>query len=125
MFIRNAGVRGALPIDIEDQNLGYYFQLGYRLNQGLKAYIRYDTTYYDKDDKKGTKFAAQGRGPAHFAFAKDITLGVSYTPSFPWNFGLELHSVNGTVWLPNIENPDIYRQRQYWNIFLAQVAYRF
>lgn len=114
-----------IPFNVYDQSLGYYFQLGYRMREGMKAYIRYDEAYYDKGDKNGAKYQAQGRGNDHTAFAKDITVGLSYTPSFRWNFGIEYHYVNGTYWLPNLENPDVPNQEQYWNLFLAQVAYRF
>ena len=111
--------------NVYDQSLGYYFQAGYRISHGLKAYVRYDEAYYDKDDKNGSDYRANGRGNDHTAFAKDFTVGLSYTPSFQWNFGLEYHSINGTFWLPNLENPDVPNQKQYWNMFLAQVAYRF
>jgi hypothetical protein len=114
-----------VPFNIFDQALGYYFQVGYRVNNRLKAYLRYDEAYYDKDDKDGANYVATGRGNDHTAFAKDVTIGLSYTPSFRWHFGLEMHAVNGTFWLPNLENPDVPNQEQHWNMFLAQVAYRF
>lgn len=125
---RNVSIRDAftlpVPVNVYDQSLGYYLQFGYRINEKLKAYVRRDEAFYDKDDRNGTRYGLY-RGNSHTAFAKDLTVGVSYTPSFAWNFSMEAHAVNGTYWLPNIENPDVPNQKQHWNMFLAQVAYRF
>ncbi|PID44617.1 MAG: hypothetical protein CSB48_01290 [Proteobacteria bacterium] len=124
-FRRNLSITDALPFTIYDEHLGYYFQVGYQFEHGLKPYMRYDAVFLDKDDRQGLLFEAGRRGPAAFAFAKDITVGMSYTPSFNWNFGVEFHLVDGDYWVPAVENPDPLRQKRYWNMFLAQAAYRF
>jgi hypothetical protein len=125
---RNISIRDSftlpVPVNVYDQSLGYYLQFGYRVNEKLKTYIRRDEVFYDKDDRNGTTYG-QFRGNSHTAYAKDFTIGLSYTPSFAWNFSMEAHVVNGTYWLPNLENPDVQNQKQHWNMFLAQVAYRF
>jgi hypothetical protein len=117
--------RFPVPFNVLDKSLGYYLQIGYRVSDELNTYVRRDEAFYDKDDKKGVNYQAFGRGNDHAAFAKDLTFGLSYTPSFEWNFGVEFHVVDGTYWLPNLENPDVAGQKQHWNMFLAQVAYRF
>ena len=127
-FRRNAQVRDAFQHsigDVYDKPLGFYFQTTFKPTHDVDMYVRYDKVYYDKDDKGGKDFQASGRGFYHTALAKDVTLGISYKPSFAWSFGMEYHIVDGTYWLPNLENPDLQRQVKHWNMFLAQVAYRF
>ena len=127
--------------DFYEKSLGYYLQLGYNVSPELKVYARRDEVFRNKDDKHGREFAAglqqlnaffsanmlpyRFESQFHTAFAKDTTLGFRYSPSFEWSFAMEVHFIDGTFWLPNLENPDLAKQQRYWNMFLAQVAYRF
>jgi len=114
-------------VDVEYDALAYYYQVGYSFSSKVKGYIRRDVVYNNKDDKDGLLLNAQTFGSiaAHSAFAKDITLGFIYEPSFNWSFGLELHRINGTQWLPHIENPVSAERQQHWNMYLLQTSYRF
>jgi len=132
--LRNFETKGILPdpttfipTDIKNEGFGHYVQLGYSFNSRYRAYIRRDTSYLDKDDKNGEKLSAKAFGtiPAHSAFAFDTTMGIIYTPSLDWTFGFELHRVNGTMWLPHIENPIAADRKQRWDMYLLQAAYRF
>lgn len=105
-----------------EKSLGYYFQVGYNLDNAIKFYLRQDEIYRFKDDRDGSDYIF---GNKHVTFAKDTTFGVRYSPSFDWSFAMEFHAIDGTYWLPDIENPDLSKQQRYWNMFLAQVAYRF
>lgn len=116
------GVRG---VDFKVDGVSYYQHLAYAFTPSLKGYFRHDTVYQDKNDKKGHSFALHSGQPAHNSFAKDVTLGFSYAPSFEWSFSLEVHHINGTHWLPLMENPTPSEQHQRWNMLLTQVAYRF
>ncbi|KZY34127.1 hypothetical protein A3752_01250 [Oleiphilus sp. HI0081] len=107
--------------------IGYYVQVDYQLSPNMQVYVRQDEAYRFKDDKDGSDYEAGDpiNRYARNAFAKDSTIGISYAPSFEWMFSIEFHAVNGTFWLPDLENPDMEKQRKHWNMFLAQVAYRF
>jgi len=118
--------------NIYEKSLGYYLQFGYNVSPELKLFARRDEVFRNKDDKHGRAFLADLKAinpftttQAHTAFAKDTTLGFRYSPSFEWSFAMEVHFIDGTFWLPNLENPDLANQQRYWNMFLAQVAYRF
>lgn len=111
--------------DIVEKSLGYYFQAAYNISPLWKVYLRRDEVFRFKDDKHGNQFAASTGSQSHSAFAKDTTIGFRYSPSFEWSFAMEAHQIDGTYWLPNLENPNIAGQQRYWNMFLAQVAYRF
>ncbi len=127
-FRRNFQIRDAFALslgDVYDKALGYYFQTTVRPTDYFDAYLRLDQVYYDKDDKQGKAYAASGRGAYHTAATRDVAIGMSYKPSFSWSFSMEYHIVDGTYWLPNLENPDVAGQQKHWNMFLAQVAYRF
>ena len=124
-----------------EQSLAYYLQLGFNITPEWKIYARRDEVFRNKDDKHGRDYAAnlqnlnaffsanmlpyRFEGQYHSTFAKDTTLGFRYSPSFEWSFAVEVHQIDGTYWLPDIENPDVSAQQRYWNMFLAQVAYRF
>lgn len=126
---------------VSEKNLSYYIQIGFQVSPELKLYARRDEAFRDKEDKHGRDYAdgleqlnaffSANMLPYHFenqyhsTFAKDTTLGFRYSPSFEWSFAMEVHQIDGTYWLPDIENPDIAKQKRYWNMFLAQVAYRF
>ena len=119
---RNTELEGIYGIDIVEKGLGYYFQTAYKFSPAWTVYLRRDEVFRFKDDRHGKEFAL---GNAHGTFAKDTTFGFRYSPSFEWSFAMEVHQIDGTYWLPNIENPDVAAQQRYWNMFLAQIAYRF
>lgn len=125
--LRNFKNRGILGSYIKADGAGYYWQLGYQFSPTLKGYFRKDTAYQDKNDKSGEKrqLSTGGAFIARDAFAKDVTIGINYQPSFNWSFGIEVHHINGTFWLPDLENPDVINQDQRWNMLLVQAAYRF
>lgn len=140
---RNSELRDIFSFSprIYEKSLGYYLQLTYNATPELKIYARRDEVFRDKDDKHGRDYAAGLQqlntffnsmmlpysfdNQYHSAFAKDTTVGFRYSPNFEWSFAMELHFIDGTYWLPNLENPELANQQRYWNMFLAQVAYRF
>lgn len=121
---RNVEVKNILSFapDVIEKGLGYYFQIAYAFSPTWTFYARRDEVFRFKDDRQGKDFAF---GADYSTFAKDATLGFRYSPSFEWSFAMEVHQIDGTYWLPNLENPNIAGQERYWNMFLAQVAYRF
>jgi len=111
--------------DTLNEGIGFYGQLGYHISPEWYAYLRKEEVYLNKDDKDGVNHAISTGRPAHSAFAKNIVYGLRFQPTFEWTFGMEFHRVNGTVWLPDLENPNIAGQKQYWDMILLQAAYRF
>ncbi len=129
---RNSELKDIYPFDITEKALAYYLQFAYKASPTWTVYIRRDEGFRFKDDRHGNDYITNlkainpfTQAQAHSAFAKDTTIGFRYSPSFKWSFAMEVHQIDGTYWLPDIENPDVAEQQRYWNMFLAQVAYRF
>jgi hypothetical protein len=118
---------GPFRPDFDITGDSYYLQATYRPLDRWEAFLRYDAYYADWDDRDGTEFEAStgGRVPAHTRFAKDWTVGVRFdvTPSFMLRG--EVHIVNGTGWLPPLDNPDRAEIEQRWNMLMFLASYRF
>ncbi|MEW6487029.1 MAG: hypothetical protein AB1578_03820 [Thermodesulfobacteriota bacterium] len=105
----------------------YYLQAAYRFAQGWEAMARYDVLYSDRSDRDGKDFEAQTRGtvPAHTRFAKDLTVGLRWDITPHWMARVEYHLVDGTAWLPRLDNRDTADLERYWNLFSALVSFHF
>ncbi len=103
----------------------FYFQGEYRFNQKWEALLRYDLLFTDRDDRSGKKFAALTGAPAHSRFARDFTVGLRWniTPQIMARF--EYHRINGTGWLAPLDNPVSSETTKDWNLFAAQLSFRF
>jgi hypothetical protein len=122
---RDIAYRKIFGIDLLNEGIGYYTQLSYRCSPRTSLYLRRDHIYQDKNDKSGFLNAARnGRAPYN-NFSKEMVLGLRYEPSYDWTLGIEFHRVNGTLWMPDLENPNFSEQKQHWNMLLLQAAYRF
>jgi hypothetical protein len=51
-------------------------------------------------------------------------VGVRYDHNSSWALSAEYHDVDGTAWLPRLDNPAAQMQQR-WQMFLLQAAYRF
>ncbi len=105
----------------------YYIQGSYRLFPQWEAILRYDVEYIDINDKNGKKYVASdplGR-PAYSRYAKDWTTGLNWTVTPQFLLRAEYHHINGTSWLPTLDNPDPYGTSRNWNLFLFLGSYRF
>ena len=102
-----------------------YLQGAYRFTPKWEAMLRYDLLFTDRTDRRGKEFAAITGGPAHSRFAKDLTVGVRWNVTPSIMLATEYHRVNGTAWLSNLDNPDITRAKQHWNLFSFQASFRF
>lgn len=115
---------------ISDQSItgeSVYLQGTYRFTPAWEAVLRYDVLFTDRKDRNGKKFAASTgyKAPAHSRYARDLTIGLRWniTPSIM--LSTEYHRVNGTAWLSPLDNPDISSTEKNWNLFAAQISYRF
>jgi hypothetical protein len=114
---------GALLPDAHTTGQSGYLQGIYRFNDRWQALLRYDVTYADRDDHDGAAYAAATGRPAHSRFAKDWTVGLRWKPAPRWMVSTEFHHVDGTAWLAAQDNPQPTQRR--WNLFAAQVSFRF
>ncbi|SET00070.1 hypothetical protein SAMN05216326_1098 [Nitrosomonas marina] len=103
----------------------FYFQGEYRFNHKWEALIRYDVLYTDRSDRDGSEFAALRGKPAHSRFAKDLTVGLRWNITPRIMARLEYHRINGTAWLAPLDNPDASMTSKNWNLFAAQLSFRF
>ena len=122
---------GQIELDISNSLINekittesYYFQLVYAINPEWSILTRYDVLYNDKNDKSGDNLAAEGR-PSFDAFAKDFTLGVRFQPTSHFLLAAELHVIEGTAWLTDLENLDPTQRKKYWDLFTLQASYKF
>ncbi|NEV63731.1 hypothetical protein [Thiorhodococcus minor] len=104
---------------------GYYLQGRYRFAPHWEAMARYDVLYWDRDDRNGKSFSELTGLPAHSRFAKDLAFGLRWdvTPSFMLR--TELHYIDGTGWLSELENPGRIGTERYWTLFSVLASYRF
>jgi hypothetical protein len=103
----------------------YYLQGEWRFHPAWELMLRYETLYRNKDDKTGLQFQTATGLPAHSMFAKDWAVGLRWDVSPSWMLRTEYHHVDGTGWLPGLDNPSFATREQYWNMVLFQAAYRF
>ena len=105
---------------------GAYLQGLWRFAPGWQTYARYEALYLDRNDRNGKIFNAESGGlvPTQQRFSRDKVIGVRYDPSTSWALSAEYHDVDGTAWLPRLDNPAAEMQ-QHWHMFLLQAAYRF
>ncbi|SER75263.1 hypothetical protein SAMN05421690_10669 [Nitrosomonas sp. Nm51] len=103
----------------------FYFQGEYRFSHKWEALIRYDMLFTDRSDRDGSEFAAATKIPAHTRFAKDLTVGLRWNITPRIMARLEYHRINGTAWLAPLDNPDAFDTTKNWNLFAAQLSFRF
>lgn len=102
-----------------------YLQGIYRFTPKWEVMLRYDLLFTDRSDRNGKEYAFTTGRPAHFRFAKDLTIGLRWNVTPSIMLATEYHRVNGTAWLSNLDNPDILHAKQHWNLFSLQASYRF
>ncbi|SFU42306.1 hypothetical protein SAMN05216339_102146 [Nitrosomonas eutropha] len=103
----------------------FYLQGIYRFLPNWEAVLRYDLLFANKKDRNGKKFLAASSHPAYSQYARDLTVGLRWniTPSIM--LSTEYHRINGAAWLSPLDNPDIDSAEKNWNLFAAQISYRF
>lgn len=102
-----------------------YLQYAYRLTPNWTWRLRYDVLFTDRSDRSGTRFEARTGLPAHTRFAKDWSTGVQWQVNPMLNLALEYHRVDGTGWLPGVDNPDPTQTERRWDLWLGQASLRF
>ncbi|SDH66941.1 hypothetical protein SAMN05428952_10236 [Nitrosomonas sp. Nm132] len=103
----------------------FYFQGIYRFSPAWEAVLRYDVLFTDRKDRDGSEWHVKTGFPSDSRFAKDLTVGLRWNITPAIMLRGEYHRVNGTAWLSTLDNPDPAFTDRHWNLFAAQVSYRF
>lgn len=111
--------------DNENQGESWYVQYRRRFLDDWRWLVRYDSLVNDRDDRNGTDYEREGRGPAHSQYANDWTFGLQWQPHSRVMLAGEYHYVDGTAWLPVQDNPDPEDTERRWNMWLFQLSLRF
>lgn len=122
--IRYRGFGPAIP-DREVYPLGYYLQATIEVSPKLETYVRFDQTYKDREDKKGVIWNASTGQPSHRAFARDWTIGLNWFATKDLMLSAEFHHVDGTAFLPSLDNPNLNMTLRRWNMVGLQATYNF
>ena len=104
-----------------------YLQSSWRFRPRWRAYLRYEVLYLDRNDRNGREFQSLPGGagvPNIQRFSRDKVVGLRYDPTTAWALSAEFHDVDGTAWLPRIDNPAPEMERR-WQMLLLQAAWRF
>ena len=107
---------------------GYYIQSRYQLTPELKALMRIERFYRDKNDKNGSEFKKSTNGSVakHFGFQHDITFGLSYDLAKNMRLQAEYHWVDGTARLTPVLLPNVsLNNEQHWQMWAIQLMYWF
>ena len=114
------------PLD-EFTGESYYFQFHHRIKSGIWGFVRHDVTYLNNNDKNGKKFEALtlGARPDYSQFARDWTIGARWEINNHWMVAAEHHWVDGTAWLPALDNPNPLETRRRWRMFMMITGFRF
>ncbi|MDD5036212.1 MAG: hypothetical protein PHE55_15800 [Methylococcaceae bacterium] len=103
----------------------YYLQGTYKITPEWEALLRYDVYIGDKSDENGKRYAASTGGAAHSKFAEDMTVGLGWTVTKDFLLRAEYHHINGSAWVPALDNPNPADIKQHWNLFALQASYAF
>ncbi|MBX3639675.1 MAG: hypothetical protein KF888_04050 [Nitrosomonas sp.] len=119
---------GAPALDkLADNTTGesFYVQGVYRFHPKWEALLRYDVYFADRNDRSGKKFEKNSGLKAHSRYARDLTVGLRWniTPQIMARF--EYHHINGTGWISKLDNLDDSLTVKEWDLFAAQLSFRF
>lgn len=117
---------GGVPLvqtDVKADN--GYLQAEYRFNRRWGAMARMDSSYRNRNDRSGRKFAAANPGvDRRSQVSHDFTLGINWRPDEHWGVWGEYHWINGTAMLQPLENPPPIREQR-WSMLMLMVGYKF
>lgn len=113
----------AIP-DAQLTGESFYIQAAYQFLNDMEGLVRYDILYQNRDDRRGERLTARGL-PNHAGFAKDWTFGLRWDITESLMSRVEYHYVDGTAWLPVLDNIGLSSTKRYWDMFAILLSYRF
>lgn len=123
--LRFFNVSGFGPPTNEYTGESFYVQIARRVFEDWEGFVRFDVLYQDRADRSGDEFESETGVPAHTRFARDWTLGLRWDITPSWMARAEYHRIDGTGWIPRVDNPDVFDLKRHWNLFTLLLSYRF
>lgn len=118
-----AGGMTLLQTDVTADN--GYLQAEYRIGPRWSLMTRMDSSYRDRNDRSGRRFAAANPGADRRSqFSHDFTIGINWRPDEHWGVWAEHHWINGTATLQALENPPPVRDQR-WSMLMLMAGYKF
>jgi hypothetical protein len=110
---------------VERPQEGYYTQVRYPLSDDVNLFARWERFYrnaHDKNQSEPRPFPA----PLWAEITTSVSFGASYQLNRNWQIAAEIHSVNGSAWLPPffITTPEATESKD-WTLSALQISYRF
>ncbi len=102
----------------------WYLQSTYRFLPGWEVFARYDNLFSDKHDRSGNAYELTTGQPGFSRYAKDMTVGLKKTFNNTVMLRAEYHNVDGTAWLPILENTS-HLPAHTWDLFSLLISMRF
>lgn len=101
-------------------------QIEKRFNRHWAIHLSVDHLYTDRDDREGDLIEELNLGRGYSRFARDTSLGIQWTPRWDISVRAEVHHIDGTAWLNDLENNnESGDSEQYWNAAALSFSYRF
>lgn len=106
---------------------GYYVQATYRPIAPVQGMLRYEEGFADRADRDGTRAAAAsgGRFDAITGYSKILSAGLRWDIDDHWMVRVEYADQRGAMALSSRENPDPGELSGHWDMWAAQVVFRF
>jgi hypothetical protein len=102
-----------------------YLQAEYRISPRWALMTRMDSSYRDRNDRSGRRFAAANPGlDRRSQFSHDFTIGINWRPDEHWGVWAEHHWIYGTATLQALENPPPVRDQR-WSMLMVMAGYKF
>lgn len=110
---------------VERPQEGYYTQVRYPLFDNIDVFARWERFYrnaHDKNQRDPRPLPA----PLWAEITTSMSVGASYQINRNWQVAAEIHSVNGSAWLPPffITTPEATESKD-WTLSAVQISYRF
>lgn len=107
---------------------GGYIMVQYHQSATLRWFTMLDYSVANKDDRRGQRLYENSGGavPAYFGYQQSVAGGLSYDISRRLRLSAEIHWVEGAGRLAPVILPDVLtNQNKYWQLYAAQLTYRF
>lgn len=107
---------------------GGYMMAQYHQSARLRWFAMLDYSVANKDDRRGHLLNENSDGavPAYFGYQQSVAGGFSYDFSSSLRLSAEIHWVEGAGRLSPVILPDVVTNRhKYWQLYAAQLTYRF
>jgi hypothetical protein len=123
--LRYFTVSGFGPPPDEFTGESFYLQAARRFFEDWEGFVRFDVLYHDRGDRAGRDYERSTGQPAHTRFARDWTFGLRWDITPSWMARAEYHQVDGTGWIPRVDNTDVTELERRWNLIALLLSFRF